>query len=190
MKRNWLILSALAVSLLQIGFLTWTIAGRAAVLRDGREVLLQVQPIDPRDLLRGDYVILGYGFTQLPRTLFPASVTDADFEAGRAVYVQLKPGEGGVHTASAAAFDRAALAGDDPVIRGTLSYAQGGEGGLGAVVDYGIERFYLPEGDGKDIERDMRERPFHVVVALGPDGAAQVKRFLDGQTVLYEEPYY
>ena len=61
MKRaGKLIAAAAAVAVLQVGFLSWMIAGRAAVLRDGAEVLLKVQPIDPRDLLRGDYVRLGY----------------------------------------------------------------------------------------------------------------------------------
>jgi hypothetical protein len=55
-----LVLCALLLALVQTGFLGWMIVGRAAVLRDGREVLLKVEPVDPRDLLRGDYVILNY----------------------------------------------------------------------------------------------------------------------------------
>ena len=61
MKRNWLIPAAIAVAALQIGFLSWNIASRASVLRNGQEVLLKVEPIDPRDLLRGDYVRLAAG---------------------------------------------------------------------------------------------------------------------------------
>jgi uncharacterized membrane-anchored protein len=37
------------------------IESRAAILRDGTEIVLQVEPIDPRDLMRGDYVRLQYG---------------------------------------------------------------------------------------------------------------------------------
>ena len=40
-----LILSALVLALAQVGFLSWMIAGRAAVLRDGKEVLLKVEPV-------------------------------------------------------------------------------------------------------------------------------------------------
>jgi uncharacterized membrane-anchored protein len=54
------ILMAVLVAVIQIGFLGWSIMGRAAILREGREVLLKVEPVDPRDLLRGDYVRLGY----------------------------------------------------------------------------------------------------------------------------------
>ena len=52
MTANRTILAALVVALAQIGFLGWIIAGRAAVLRDGREITLKVEPVDPRDLLR------------------------------------------------------------------------------------------------------------------------------------------
>ena len=56
--RRWLLPVAAAVAVAQIGFLVSMIAGRASILRTGQEVLLDVRPIDPRDLLRGDYVIL------------------------------------------------------------------------------------------------------------------------------------
>ena len=57
----------LLLALAQIAFLSWMIAGRAAILRDGREVLLKVEPVDPRDLLRGDYVVLTYEITRTSR---------------------------------------------------------------------------------------------------------------------------
>ena len=66
MTGKRLVVSSLVLALLQIGFLGWIIAGRAAVLRNGTEVLLKVEPVDPRDLLRGDYVSLGYEISRIP----------------------------------------------------------------------------------------------------------------------------
>ena len=63
------ILLAVLVAALQVGFLGWMIAGRAAILRDGAEALLKVEPIDPRDLLRGDYVRLGYEISRITARL-------------------------------------------------------------------------------------------------------------------------
>ena len=63
---NRTIVAALVVALAQIGFLGWIIAGRAAILRDGREIVLKVEPVDPRDLLRGDYVRLCYEISSIP----------------------------------------------------------------------------------------------------------------------------
>ncbi|EAB6717932.1 hypothetical protein DUP91_26775, partial [Salmonella enterica subsp. enterica] len=64
-KRGSIVMAGL-VALLQVGFLGWMIQGRAAILRDGREVLLRVQPVDPRDLLRGDYVVMSYLASDVP----------------------------------------------------------------------------------------------------------------------------
>ena len=51
MSGRKLIVAAALLALAQIAFLSWIIAGRAAILRDGQEVLLKVEPVDPRDLL-------------------------------------------------------------------------------------------------------------------------------------------
>ena len=61
---------------------------------------------------------------------------------------------------------------------------------LDLTVQYGIERYYVPEGEGRAIEADMRERPFAVLVAVGSDGTPQIKALMDGDKVLFEEPLY
>lgn len=191
MRRNWLILAALAVAVLQIGFLSWIIAGRASVLRSGQEILLKVEPVDPRDLLRGDYVRLGYEIATIPSAILqPAPVGEGEY-GDRPIRVLVTKGADGVFSATAASFDAAALSASGPdsaVLAGTASGIPAA--GTPAFVTYGMERFYLPEGEGLQIEHDMRERPFFVVAAVGADDTAQIKRFLDGQTVLYEEPLY
>ena len=69
MGKLRLVIAALVLAVAQIGFLSWFIVARAAVLRDGREVVLKVEPIDPRDLLRGDYVWLRYEVSSVPASL-------------------------------------------------------------------------------------------------------------------------
>ena len=66
MSGRKLIVAAALLALAQISFLSWIITGRAAILRDGQEVLLKVEPVDPRDLLRGDYVVLTYEIRNIP----------------------------------------------------------------------------------------------------------------------------
>ena len=48
-----------AAALVQVALLTVMIVDRVQILRDGKEVTLKSRPVDPRDLLRGDYVVLG-----------------------------------------------------------------------------------------------------------------------------------
>jgi hypothetical protein len=54
-----------AAILIQIALLAAMVFDRAGILREGREVTLQTRPVDPRDFLRGDYVVLGYDISQL-----------------------------------------------------------------------------------------------------------------------------
>ncbi|APH70998.1 GDYXXLXY domain-containing protein [Aquibium oceanicum] len=192
MKRSMqLVVGALIVSALQIGFLFSVIQGRATILRDGAEVMLKVEPVDPRDLLRGDYVRLGYEISSVPRTLFEPPLADADAAKGTPVLVRLAPGDDGLWRpvgARLAETQASAMPDGQVEIAGTIDTAF-------AAIDqvrlsYGIERFYLPEGEGREIERDMRERPFMILAAIGEGGTAQIKAFFDGKTRLYEEPLY
>ena len=63
-QRVWL--AAILVCLLQTGAIAALIVNRAMLVSQGREIILTVTPVDPRDLLRGDYVRLGYEISQSP----------------------------------------------------------------------------------------------------------------------------
>ncbi len=52
--------------MIQLFILVMMILGRTVPYVGARMVLLQVEPVDPRDLLRGDYVTLGYSISRLP----------------------------------------------------------------------------------------------------------------------------
>lgn len=191
-KRRWLLVAALAVAVVQIGFLVSMIAGRASILRSGQEVLLEVRPIDPRDLLRGDYVILGYNISSIPVDLFAERSAEGKDADESTVFVRLKAGDDGLWEPIAARYGEKpqpeATEGEVD-IKGSASAAWF-EGITSVSVQYGIERFYVPEGEGKAIENDLRERPFRMRVAVAEDGSAQIKAFMDGDTMLYAEPVY
>lgn len=193
MGKNRLIVSALVLALVQIGFLSWIIAGRAAILRDGQEVLLKVEPVDPRDLLRGDYVRLGYDISNIPVKMIgniPAGTQQT--EAG-SIFVRIRKDADGFWRAISASLGEPSsgpLAEGEIDIRGVVPDGWS----LGEIdtlaVEYGIERFYLPEGEGLAIERDMRVRSFGIVAAVGKDGSPQIKALMDGDAMLFQEPLY
>lgn len=201
-RYRLLLIAAIAIALVQIGFLSWMIAGRAAILRDGSEVLLKVEPVDPRDLLRGDYVRLGYDISRIPSELI------ADVPQGQAataegpISVRLKKGDDGYwHAASAwlGGGSKPAPGEGEVDIAGQVSSGWSLTPGSTVSVDYGIERYYVPEGEGLAIEDEMRRRNagadpelrgFGVVVAVAADGTAQIKALMDGDTMLFEEPLY
>jgi uncharacterized membrane-anchored protein len=191
--RKWLVPVAALVALAQIGFLFSIIAGRASILRNGQTVLLNVEPVDPRDLLRGDYVVLGYNITLIPTEIISnaADIDEAERE-DTTIFVRLRADERGIFQPVAARYlgPPEQPAGEGEVdIRGTTRTWWSDNTSM-ISVQYGIERFYVPEGEGREIERDMNTGPFQMMVAVGEDGAAQIKAFYEGEVLLYAEPLY
>jgi uncharacterized membrane-anchored protein len=193
MSAKRLIAAAFAVALLQIGFLGWMIAGRAAILRDGREIVLKVEPVDPRDLLRGDYVRLTYEISRIPAKLVTNAPADGTTRDQQTIVVRLTKGDDGTwHPQMAWLGSPPQPAGPDAVdIAGTIKAGSSlGDSDATLWPDYGIERFYLPEGEGKAIEKDIRTRPFQVKIAVSSSGQAQIKALMDGAATLFDEPLY
>jgi uncharacterized membrane-anchored protein len=192
LHSRYLVAIAVVLALVQIGVLASMIMGRAAILRDGREVVLEVLPVDPRDLLRGEYVRLDYNISSVPIELFEGvEPGDADLDTN-IVHVRLAPSESGIWEPVAARFGTAPLARPgtgEVVIRGT-TFVDNVSAAKFIAVDYGIERFYLPEGEGRAVEEDLRQRNFRMTVAVDDSGAAQIKAFHDGETLIYREPLY
>lgn len=178
-----LVVVALIVSALQIVFIGWMVAGRAAILRNGTDVTLAVEPIDPRDLLRGDYVVLSYPISILTGDLAPEGA-----ERGDTIYVRVAPGEDGAYLPVAASLGEppAAVGEGEAYIRGTVRSA--GSGRVHSV--FGIERFYVPEGEGRGIEEGMRQDRFEVVVAVGSNGAAQIRALLHDGYPVFSDPVF
>ncbi|MCJ8239298.1 GDYXXLXY domain-containing protein [Peteryoungia algae] len=182
--------AALLVSLGQTAILGYMIEGRASILRSGTEVLLKTAPVDPRDLLRGDYVILTYDISTIPTT----SIAGARPEAGSPaqINVRLKPGPDGYWIVSEASFDRLSVeAGSVVLVSQPMAINDWEWSNAGNLtVAYGIENFYVPEGEGKPIEDGRNQGRVSVAARVSDDGQAQIRALmLDGEA-LYEEPLY
>jgi uncharacterized membrane-anchored protein len=192
MNGKKLVVAAIVLAAAQIAFLSWMIAGRAAVLRSGQDVLLKVEPVDPRDFLRGDYVILTYEIRNVPVKLVANAPAGEFTSEGGTIFVRLAKDADGFWRPRAASLGQPAgqPAEGEVDIRGTVSggWTLGPDAAFS--VDYGIDRYYVPEGQGRAIEIDMRERPFGIVAAIGKDGVPVIKALMDGETKLYEEPLY
>ncbi len=158
----------LAVAL-QLVILVAIAAARQWTLSTGAVVLLETAPVDPRDLFRGDYVVLNYRISSLQ----PYSLgSTATFSPGQRVYVGLRQ-QGEVWVANSIATSPP----DGMFIRGTVRW----HFSTGVQIDYGIGSYFVPEGTGRRIETARRQQ-LAVEVALGRDGTAQIRRLLlDGQ---------
>ena len=146
-----------------VAVLVAMIAGNTVPYIGGKTVLLSVVPVDPRDLMRGDYVTLSYDISRMSPAM-KGGETSGD-ASDRKVYVSLEPEPDGRHfKGSAASFTRPAIG---PYIRGTV--AGGGR------ISFGIESYYVQEGQGHDYEKAVRERRLSAEVALGYDGLPSLR---------------
>ena len=104
-------------ALVLCGLILATVVQRAAILRSGQEVRLEVVPVDPRALFRGDYVVLTY---RIGTVDVPKDVTTA-FTRGQQVFVTLRPDANNKVKAVAISAERPAVSGTDIVISGVVS---------------------------------------------------------------------
>ena len=164
-ERAWLLIGAAA----QIFVLLGMIGLQSIPFLRGQTVLLRVQPVDPRDLFRGDYVILGYDFSRLPANAIPGLPAQngnaSDRLQGRTVYVSLVPEADGLHYRGGG-YSLAPPA-SGLFLRGTLN-------GWNRI-DFGIDRYYVQEGTGHKYEEALRNRHLWAEVVVGADGQAAVE---------------
>jgi uncharacterized membrane-anchored protein len=117
-----------------IGLLAW--AGyHETVRRTAPTVMLKTRPVDPRDILRGDYMILSYDISRPNKNVKWGAQVDGD------VFVVLKA-EGKHHVIEEVLAEEPSV--DDP----RLWVRATGRCGETPRLDYGIERYFVPEGRG------------------------------------------
>lgn len=190
----------LALVIAQSAFLGMMIWDRVSLLRSDNVVTLKTAPIDPRDLFRGDYVILSYDVSRLSLGHLGG---DTAFESGNLIYVELAPGETTWNAVSVWKEWREPASGNS-ILRGRVSWVLEGAPVTEApgeterpcpecriaTVAYGIESYFVPEGEGRELEDSRNAGALTVDVALGSDGEGAIKSLrLDGEPV-YEEPLF
>lgn len=179
---------AAVIAVLQSAAILYVVESRASVLRHGQEVLLQTAPIDPRDLLRGDYVVLSYDIATVPTSIVIGSWPQASKK--QAIHVRIAPGDGGLWKLMQASFDPLPPVEGTVILKGTVSYVPDRSAGGELRVTYGIERYYVPEGEGRDIESARNDGRVSVAARVSTAGQASIRALmLDGKP-LYEEPLY
>lgn len=187
-SKPFLLPAAVIVSLVLSAIGYWIVQQRAAILRDGTEIMLKAEPIDPRDMLRGQYVRLNYDISTIPVEELKLA-EDAEVGEGSDIWVLLERSPDGYFTRKSVTLEQPE--GDGLWLRGRTRHQIWDPKGGFVTVDYGIERYYAEEAQAKDMEYKMREGALtDVLVAVSADGAAQIKAFTqDGVTILTERLY-
>ena len=159
----------LAILAAQTALLLGLIAQQELRLSSATTVLLETAPVDPRDLLRGDYVILNYKISNL-RTELWDTMPQGNME-GLTVHVSLEK-RGQFHEAVQFSVTKPAPHPNRVVLQGQIHDLWNAS----ARVQYGLERYYVKEGTGNPRGK------LTVLVAVAPDGKPVIKQvFLDGK---------
>ncbi len=167
---------ALAVAL-QTAALVAMIGVKQWTLATGTPVLLEIVPIDPRSLFRGDYVDLSYAIGRLE---LDALGGDDDFAEGDTIHVLLREGETYWEPVSAHR-ERPTVPSGQVAIEGEV-VADRSPAGAGIFVRYGIETYFIPEGEGRELERPGDDRTVSILAAVDRYGGAGIKAvFVNGE---------
>jgi uncharacterized membrane-anchored protein len=178
--------------LVQVALIAVMVLDRVSILREGSEVKLKTQPVDPRDFLRGDYVVLNYDISSVRAPELkdqPASGKHVN------VYVRLAPNAEGFHSAVSVHREPVAVTAPDVVILGRVVSGANCGGDQRVFCDrlqlnYGIERYFVQEGEGRQVEQARRDGQVTIVASVTAAGRAAIKRLLvDGKPV-YDEPLF
>ncbi len=124
-------------------------------------ITLDAHRVDPRDLLRGDYVILNYDISQAPEEM-------REGLTNRRVYVKLeRQGDSWQIADITNAKPEQKPTAEEPWL--TAIHRDG-------KLTYDLEKYFVAEGRGNPTGK------FEVVIAIRPDGQPQIKQFLvDGK---------
>ncbi len=134
----------------------------------GQRIVLATTPVDPRDLLYGDFVRLRYAISECPLPLWRAA---APPRRRQAVFVLLAPGPDSLSTAVGVYPQAPQPGAGQAVLRGWVTDVYQRSFNL----RFNLERYYVPEGSALRQEKKAgRRHPLRVRVSIAPWGQARI----------------
>lgn len=183
------------VVVLQTAALLGMVGSKQYTLSTGVPIVLRTEPIDPRSLFRGDYVRLHYAISQLS---IDKLAGDREFERGDTIFVLLRQEAEfweavSVHHAPPPAMEK------QMVIKGRVEWInqqnvlrQGApaEPIRSINVKYGVENYFVPEGEGRALERPAQGETVSIRLVVDRHGNAAIKAVLVNGVERYVERFF
>jgi len=135
-----------------------------STLAFGTEILLETRPVDPRDLFRGDYVILSYKIEEIELSKFDKVLQEklvtqmiGSFPQNKNLYVILKKHENGTHVVDYVSENKPSS--NKLYIKGKFNNFLYQEPSAEAriMVSYNIDKYFVPENTGMELEEAARK---------------------------------
>jgi len=146
-KKTWFVVVGIFWMIILGGF----IITKEFIVQTGTEILLKTEPVDPRDLFRGDYVVLRYEISRINH-VYANNIKEGDW-----VYVILSLDANNVaHVLNVS---------KRPPRNGVFIKGRVINRNADSIdVEYGIESYFISEGSGHEIERHLNDTLVRVVV--------------------------
>ncbi|MCU7835102.1 MAG: GDYXXLXY domain-containing protein [gamma proteobacterium symbiont of Taylorina sp.] len=199
--NNKRILSAIfLIIVIQSSFLFAMIAKKQNVLSSGTTVILETRPIDPRSLFRGDYIRLNYTINELKLKQLSG---DKKFQRHDGVYIVLQKQQ--LYWQAVSIYHKKASLSfmegekDSAIIQGvvkSVSHKRWNADEKKYIevesirIRYGIENYFVPEGEGLKLERPEEGDKVTLEIALDSDGEAAIKTLLLNGEPQYQESLF
>ena len=153
-----------AAAIFQILAVIAMLAYAYAPIYFGKDILIRTTVYDPRDMFRGDYVRLSYGFAGIyeldKRGL---NLSKRRQMHGTEIYAVLKQVKDGKYKFDKYSFERP---NGRMFLAGRVNYN---------TAKFGIEAFFMPPKKARQMERDMMEFNATAVISVMDNGKARIK---------------
>ncbi len=194
-KTRILIGVAIAV-LFQTAVLAQMVWAQITLLSSPTEVVLKTTPVDPRDIFRGDYVILNYEISAFDAHNIEIATS---FETGDDAFILLDTTAAIATPLKVLADLPETLETNQAVIRGRVNYVlkeqtetteETCRDCISVFISYPIDSYFVPEGTGTELEKYRDEHALGVIVALNDEGDAAIKGLMIEGQKIYDEPLF
>lgn len=128
----------------------------------GKDILIRTTVYDPRDMFRGDYVRLSYGFAGIYE-LDKRGLSKRRQLHGTEIYAVLRQDKDGKYKFDKYSFERP---NGGMFLAGRVDYN---------TAKFGIEAFFMPPKKARQMERDMMEFNATAVISVMDNGKARIK---------------
>ncbi|MBT3205708.1 MAG: GDYXXLXY domain-containing protein [Gammaproteobacteria bacterium] len=164
---------------------------KESILLSGKQITLQTAPIDPRDIFKGDYVKLKYNLSSIPVHQLEKEIKKHGLKKGQKVYLTITTDQYGLGHAEKLYLNppdnNIYLTGHVTSHWPYKNYQPDSEDDFNknkqpVSMKFGIEQYYVEQGQGKVMEnilgkRDDFQQPMLVKVAVAENGNSVVHSF-------------
>ncbi|MCM3717528.1 GDYXXLXY domain-containing protein [Fictibacillus phosphorivorans] len=164
-KKGWIIAASL-----QVLFLLFIAGSYYSIDYVGKEIKIKTVPVDPRDILYGDYVTLSFDISTVPVSKWKGDRESLN-SGQQTVFVVLEENKEGYYDVISVHPDKPDVDDQQVTLKGKAERFWGNTTDQ-IQIHYGLERYYVEENTGKALEQQASDMA--VTIKIAPWGAQKI----------------